>query len=210
LRVQRITDKMYCLQFIFFNCHGIQSFSTEIQWKSTALCFGLLGPRCCSSRSLCFKPEQTTSTPASLFRLFREHRRRRMLCRSRIAAAAAAAHHSLIAVTVCRVMSNALGLGSWGEGGCASLPECGAVSRFDSLCRRPLAVPRMEHGRPPSLFSASCACCISSSSKRLVRVSAFFPPAAACPPTPSGRMPAGMHPTGPCPLGLKLCTPAAA
>jgi hypothetical protein len=100
------------------------------------------------------------------------HRRRRMLCRSRKAAAAAAARRSLIAVTMCRVMSNALGLGICGRGGAPHSQNCacGAVSHFDSLCRRPLAVPRMPHTAPRLPFSARHACVASAAAANVLSV----------------------------------------
>jgi hypothetical protein len=77
------------------------------------------------------------------------------------------------------------------------------VPRFDRCVGgRARCAPHATPGPPPSLFSASCACCISSNSKRLLCVSTFSPPASACPPTPtpSGLMPAETLETGPCPL----------
>jgi hypothetical protein len=71
--------------------------------------------------------------------------------------------------------------------------------------------PPPPHTPPPSLFSsASYACSISSSSERLVCVSAFSPSAAACPPTPSAPMPAHTRETSRCKVVWTLCTPAAA
>jgi hypothetical protein len=144
------------------------------------------------------------------------HLGRRRLCRSRCKLQPppprrAQCHRSL---QYCRV-SKTLGVSSWGRGMRLPPSIALAVPCLALICcvgGRSLCLA--WNTRPPdfreSLFSgcASCSCCISSISKRLVCVSAFFPLAAPCPPTPFGPMPVHTRETGPYPLCRSLCTPA--
>ena len=69
--------------------------------------------------------------------------------------------------------------GSWGRGGDAPHSKhcaCGAVPRFDSLCRRRLAVPRMEHTAPRLPFSARHARVASAATANVLRVFHLSPP----------------------------------
>jgi hypothetical protein len=71
-------------------------------------------------------------------------------------------------------MSNALGLGICGRRAAPPPPSqhcaCCAVPRVDSLCRRPLAVPRMPHTAPRLPFSARHARVASAATANVLSV----------------------------------------